>query len=442
MPFGQTINAGLMRPDYSAIERAGQARGAGFSALGEGIGQALEIGGEYFKQQKEKKKTIKQSELYIDAAITMFPELESSLVRAKNEINDENIPLDERYAAASSVQGLLNMGMERMKYNDSIMQAEMAQRAKMAELASKPLNIQEVYDSQGNIRQMVNQGGRLRPVEEVISGNIPQLPADMQDEIDATMPSPDEIGNGMVLPGRPIEGQIEQLIGLTPDGNVKLVANGEEIETDKGTFIQKWAGDRMASGEIPPEQAAAEAAQILSAMELQNPKKEDAIMLGIKPAEPKKPKPVEMTAEQVDELTSRGMRVSATPTQRGTFLVEETTSSPESKGQTYTEPYVDESTGQVVQRRGDGKITVLKESSDQRTLAAIQEARRKYNSGDAQGALDILASVRIKGAFGGYPTVDDLEQYFGVIQPQDVEPDVPQPKQSLLERIQSQKAGE
>ena len=172
-----------MNPDFSAIERAGQARGMGMQAIGQGIGSALESFGEMKKKQSEMEKTIKQSELYIDAAMKLFPEMGESLGQAKMQIYDVNAPLKDRFAVAESVQGLLNLSMQRMQMDSQQMESLRKMQADEAERAARPLNIQDVYDSEGNVRQMVNQGGQLRPLEEVIGGNVPQLPADMQNEI-------------------------------------------------------------------------------------------------------------------------------------------------------------------------------------------------------------------------------------------------------------------
>jgi len=423
MAFGDQIQAGLMNPDFSAIERAGQARGMGMQAIGQGIGSALESFGEMKKKQSEMEKTIKQSELYIDAAMKLFPEMGESLGQAKMQIYDVNAPLKDRFAVAESVQGLLNLSMQRMQMDSQQMESLRKMQADEAERAARPLKIEKVYDSEGNIRQMVNQGGQLRPLEEVIGGNVPQLPADMQNEIDTTMPPLDGMGGG-VLPGRPIEGQIEQLLGMTPEGNVRLIAGGSEIETDKGTFAQKLIGDMTQGGE-DPTQAAAQAAQVLAALEMDAQRQQQPTpVLGIKPPDERKTPPVVMTMEQVDELTSKGMRVEARPRPDRKFDVTSVTASMENKGITYTEPYIDER-GDLVQRASNGQIKVMRESADERTLAVIQKAREAYNSGDTNQALDLLASVRIKGAFGGYPTPDDLAEYFGVVAPQEVQPTAP-----------------
>jgi len=429
MAFGDQINPALINVDWSPIERGGQAKAAAIQSAGQSIEGAVSAYADYKKEQKEKEKTIKQSELYIDAAMKLFPEMTPSLQRAKMEIDDKNIPLDDRFATAESVQGLLNMGMERMKMNNEIVESSMANDAKMAGLRNSPVQFEELPQSDGSKVKVAIRNGQIINPSELIpqggsipgAGGVPQLPADMQDEINTTMQ--DDM-NGEVLPGRPIEGQIQELVGMTENGNIRLVANGEEIETDKATFTQKLIGDMTEAG-TDPTTAAADAAQILSALELKKEKAAQKPVLGLSPPDAQKMPPTEMTVEQVDELTRKGMRVKATPTGKGTFLVEETTSSPETQGQQYSEPYVDPSTGQYVQKKSNGELKILRETADERMLSAIQVARDKYNKGDVNGALDLLASVRIKGPFGGYPTVDDLEEIFGMTTPQTVEPNLP-----------------
>jgi len=429
MAFGDQINPALMNVDWSPIERGGQAKAAAIQSAGQSIEGAVGAYADYKKEQKEKEKTIKQSELYIDAAMKLFPDMTPSLQRAKMEIDDKNIPLDDRFATAESVQGLLNMGMERMRMDSEFMESSRAYQAKMEALRNAPVQFEELPQSDGTkVKVAIRNGQIVNPTDLIPQGGsipgggmVPELPADMQEEINTTMQ--DDM-NGEVLPGRPIEGQIQELVGMTENGNIRLIAGGEEIETDKATFTQKLIGD-MTQGGADPTQAAADAAQILSALEMKKEKAAQKPVLGLAPADAQKIPPTEMTAEQVDALTSKGMRVKSTPTGKGTFLVEEATSSPETQGQQYSEPYVDPSTGQFVQKKSNGELKVLRESADERMLSSIQVAREKYNKGDVQGALDILASVRIKGPFGGYPTVDDLEEIFGMTTPQTVEPNLP-----------------
>ena len=70
---------------------------------------------DYFKQQGEKKKLVKQSSLQIDAALQLFPDLAPSLQSVKERMRDENIPLADRAAEAEVVANLINMGVGEMR---------------------------------------------------------------------------------------------------------------------------------------------------------------------------------------------------------------------------------------------------------------------------------------------------------------------------------------
>jgi hypothetical protein len=69
----------------------------------------------YFKQQGEKKKLVKQSSLQIDAALQLFPDLAPSFQGLKERMRDENIPLSDRAAEAEVVANLINMGVGEMR---------------------------------------------------------------------------------------------------------------------------------------------------------------------------------------------------------------------------------------------------------------------------------------------------------------------------------------
>jgi hypothetical protein len=71
--------------------------------------------GDYFKQQGEKKKLVKQSSLQIDAALQLFPDLAPSLQSVKERMRDENIPLADRAAEAEVVANLINTGIGEMR---------------------------------------------------------------------------------------------------------------------------------------------------------------------------------------------------------------------------------------------------------------------------------------------------------------------------------------
>jgi hypothetical protein len=99
-------------PDYSgSVAAAREQSMAGAQGVAQGIGQVTD----YFKQQGEKKKLIKQSDIQIDAALKLFPDLAPTLQGVRDQIKDENISLNERADIAESVAGLVNMGTKKMQ---------------------------------------------------------------------------------------------------------------------------------------------------------------------------------------------------------------------------------------------------------------------------------------------------------------------------------------
>jgi hypothetical protein len=83
--------------DSSAmIQSARDLAMAGSQGIADLTGQVKD----YFKQQGEKKKLVKQSSLQIDAALQLFPDLAPSLQSVKERMRDENIPLADRAAEA------------------------------------------------------------------------------------------------------------------------------------------------------------------------------------------------------------------------------------------------------------------------------------------------------------------------------------------------------
>ena len=123
MPYGQgsmlgaSVDPRLFVQDYSGIVDAANMRAKGINDLGNNIVQGIEKVGDYFKGQEEKKKLIKKSDIQIDAALKLFPDLAPTLQGVRDQIKDQNIPLDERAGIAESVAGLIDMGTNQMRAN-------------------------------------------------------------------------------------------------------------------------------------------------------------------------------------------------------------------------------------------------------------------------------------------------------------------------------------
>jgi len=117
--LGAGVNPNAFKYDFSGAYEIGKAYARGIEGAGEGIAKSVEaIGktaGDYFKQQGEKKKLIKQADLQIDAAIKLFPDLAQPLESARNRIKDENNPLNDRAAEAEVAASIINMGIGEMR---------------------------------------------------------------------------------------------------------------------------------------------------------------------------------------------------------------------------------------------------------------------------------------------------------------------------------------
>ena len=109
---GQVPVSGYRIPDYSGAAAAGGAAGAAPYQVASGL---IQQAGDYFKQQGEKKKLIKQSDVQIDAALKLFPDLAPALQGYRDQLKDENLPLDERTAIADSISNVINMGIGEMR---------------------------------------------------------------------------------------------------------------------------------------------------------------------------------------------------------------------------------------------------------------------------------------------------------------------------------------
>ena len=115
--YGGQVQAINTSPDYgksvAAARDLAMTQAQGIAGM---VGQV----GDYFKQQGEKKKLIKQSDVQIDAALKLFPELAPSLQSYRDAIKDENVPLDERAMIAASTSDMINNSLNMMKAQTSI----------------------------------------------------------------------------------------------------------------------------------------------------------------------------------------------------------------------------------------------------------------------------------------------------------------------------------
>lgn len=110
---GQVGFTGYQQPDYSGVAEAASMPARQMAGIVQQVG-------DYFKQQGDKKKVIKQSDVQIDAALKLFPEMASVLQPYKDQIRDENVPLDERAFMASQTSDYINNALNMMKTQTSM----------------------------------------------------------------------------------------------------------------------------------------------------------------------------------------------------------------------------------------------------------------------------------------------------------------------------------
>lgn len=139
---------GYQQPNYAG---AVEAAGLPMQAIGQGIAQAQD----YFKQQGEKKKLIKQSDIQIDAALKLFPDLAPTLQGVRDQIKDENVSLNERADIAESVAGLIKMGTNQMQAN-----AEFGLKKRQLDI-EEGQGIQSALNEQARLQAEANKPGRI-----------------------------------------------------------------------------------------------------------------------------------------------------------------------------------------------------------------------------------------------------------------------------------------
>ena len=112
--LGASINPSLFRQDYSGFVNAANTNANAIAGLGQTIANTAT---DYFKDQNDKKKVLKQSSTQIDAAIKLYPELQGAFAPILDNLRDENISLNERFASASATPGLIELAIGQSNKN-------------------------------------------------------------------------------------------------------------------------------------------------------------------------------------------------------------------------------------------------------------------------------------------------------------------------------------
>jgi len=339
-----------------------EAAGLPMQAIGQGIAQAQD----YFKQQGEKKKLIKQSDIQIDAALKLFPDLAPTLQGVRDQIKDENISLNERADIAESVAGLVNMGTKKMQADAEFglrkrqldieegqgIQSALIKQAELQAEARKPGPITDVNVPGGVMQMRPNpQTGVLEPIQvagipqgtglvnlvKELEGFNPNAYGDYKQtsvgygtkgkegEVLTEAQATDRLNTELLGHAKRIE-QAAKLKGVKLNQNQFNALTSFDFNTGRGADLIERFGDKpeelvskmqeytKAGGKELPglvKRRGVEAALFLTPTEGS---------IGFKPTKTEKQE-TPMTAVQVQNLAAQGFKVNARPLADGSFMV-------------------------------------------------------------------------------------------------------------------------
>ena len=110
--LGSSVDPRLFMQDYSGFTRAAEIQAQGMQNLGEGIGKAAMQVGDYFKQQKEKVNSVNTASRIAGLLEAKAPDLVPGISELKMVLDDQELPLSKRIAAAESLFGTMKTGFE------------------------------------------------------------------------------------------------------------------------------------------------------------------------------------------------------------------------------------------------------------------------------------------------------------------------------------------
>jgi len=350
---------GYQQPNYAGVA---EAAGLPMQAVGQGIAQAQD----YFKQQGEKKKLIKQSDIQIDAALKLFPDLAPTLQGVRDQIKDENVSLNERADIAESVAGLIKMGTNQMQADAEFglrkrqldieegqgIQSALIKRAELEAEARKPGPITDVNVPGGVMQMRPNpQTGVLEPIQVAgipqgtglvnlvkgFEGFNPNAYGDYKQtsvgygtkgkegEVLTEAQATDRLNTELLGHAKRIE-EAAKLKGVKLNQNQFNALTSFDFNTGRGADLIERFGDKpeelvskmqeytKAGGKELPglvKRRGVEAALFLTPTEGS---------IGFKPTKTEKQE-TPMTAVQVQNLAAQGFKVNARPLADGSFMV-------------------------------------------------------------------------------------------------------------------------
>ena len=158
--LGSSVDPRLFVQDYSGFTRAAEIQAQGMQNLGEGIGKAAMQVGDYFKQQKEKVNSVNTASRIAGLLEAKAPDLVPGIGEIKMVLDDQELPLSQRIAAAEGLFGTMKTGFE---VNQMINQNAMMNLRQQKLSGGGGGGLSSGGRSSGNGKSSGGQGGDINP---------------------------------------------------------------------------------------------------------------------------------------------------------------------------------------------------------------------------------------------------------------------------------------
>lgn len=278
--LGAGVDPRLFVQDYSGFAQAGAMQGQSLANIGEAIGAASKGFGEYKEKQKQAKQQITASKQTAKAIAQLVPELQPVLKEQLGILDNEEIPLSERQAVASSIADILNlgtaeiksramlglerekMGMQQEKIAQDILQSQYEQSSKQDEAMAKATGIVDaieilVNEAESKGDKPVIPRDRVEQIRSMVLDN-PQAglgyAQSVYDALGSTMKKRvDETIARFVTMG--VEGG-EQTFQVTPEG-LKIPTLAPEVEAQINASTPPVGGEMLteSTGGVLPDKS-------------------------------------------------------------------------------------------------------------------------------------------------------------------------------------------
>jgi len=364
--LGETIDPRLMMADFSGFERAGQIMGQGFANAGKQIGDSIK---EYNTNEKEIKKAIEISKSIKNGIPGLSPMADEAL----SQLNNPELSQRDRLAVAESIKDSLNIGMtglqEQRAQEEFNMRKAAAGAAASARRADQANQIQE---AQNLLKGFPSQIAILEA-----SGFAPQAKA-LRDQYDLAL------ANGDVATATTIAGQASgftanlkpsTLQPVEPDASPQEVASSLKDALEIGVTnavvvpsnsVQLF-NDSFKSGDFKRASKIASyiTKNVNTQIETQQKESKDIVQL----------------QDGSEVLLGKTTGTRFTPDGKA---IPRTSS-------IYTQPIAE------------------RETTIEEKITKLGEAKKLYEKGDKQGALNIMNAIGTGGLFGKTITMEELD---------------------------------